>query len=132
VELSGYPIDPYSFRSKHPGCIGGSIGSMDDAEGFFPERRLLAYRRSLLSVEPVSASTAKKSGSTWWILFVCSSPSYFAIWASTFSRHPPEGRLVPILIYGSYFLAAGVLICAAVGLYRGLRIRRPGTSDRRD
>jgi hypothetical protein len=103
-----------------------------DTEGFFPERRRLAYRRSLLSVEPVCGSTAKKSGFTWWILFVCLSPSYFAIWASMFSRHAAEGRLAPMLIYGGYFVAACALICAAVGFYRGLRLRRPETSDRRD
>jgi hypothetical protein len=83
-------------------------------------------------VEPVCASTAKRSSSAGWILFVCMITPFFAIGASTFSRPSPDGRLVPILIYGGYFLAACVLICAAVGLYRGLRIKRPETSYRRD
>jgi hypothetical protein len=105
---------------------------MDDTDGFFPQRRLLAYRRSLLAGEPAGESTPKKSSSAGWLLFACLSPSYIAIGASMFARHPPEGRLAPTLIYGCYFLAACSLICAAVGLYRGLRIRRPETSDRRD
>jgi hypothetical protein len=94
-----------------------------DTDGFFPERRLLAYRRSLLAVDPVCESTAKKSSSDGWLLFACLSSSYISIGASLFARHPPASRPAPTLIYGCYFLAACALICVAVGLYRGLRIQ---------
>jgi hypothetical protein len=98
---------------------------MDDAEGFFPERRLLAYRRSLLSAEPACAATAKNSGSVWWILLVCIAPSYIPIWVSMYPRYSPHGALRPLLIVGSSFLVACALIVCVLGIfvggYRGLR-----------
>lgn len=98
---------------------------MDEAEGFFPERRLLAYRRSLLSAEPVPASTVRQNGSgwqAWWILLVCMGPSYFAIWVSMSPRQA---------LFKTYFLVTSALIVAvlgiSVGIYRGLRTEKPLT-----
>jgi len=97
---------------------------MDDAEGFFPERRLLAYRRSLLSAQAVAAPTAKHGGPVWWILVLCCAPSYLTIGVSMYPRYSPEGALRALLIFGSYFLVGCVLIVCVLGIlvgaYRGL------------
>jgi hypothetical protein len=102
---------------------------MTESEGFFPERRLLAYRRSLLSAEPTPASPVRQSSSVWWILVVCLGPSYFSIWVSMSPRLIPNGHLPPILFFGSYLLVASVLIVSVLGMflgiYRGLRMRKP-------
>ena len=96
---------------------------MDEPEGFFPERRLLAYRRSLLTAEPVPAAAATRNNSAWWLLLLCFGPSYFAIGVSMYPREAPGGHLLPILIFGSYFLAACAVLIAALGaclgIYRG-------------
>ncbi len=104
---------------------------MDEAEGFFPERRLLAYRRSLRSAEPVPPSTAGQSGSvwgTWWILLLCMGPSYIPMWVSISPRHTSTGSLLPILI----FLACALIFAVfgiAVGIYRGLRTEKLFTPE---
>jgi hypothetical protein len=115
----------------------GWRGAMDEPEGFFPERKLLAFRRSLLRADPESGAAARQNSSvwwTWWILLVCMGPSYFSIWVSMYPRHIPDGRLPPILIYGSFFLVAGALIVAVLGIflgiYTGLRTQRLFTLEK--
>lgn len=102
---------------------------MDEPEGFFPERRLLAYRRSLLlRAEPVAAAAAKQNGSAWWILLICFWPVYIPIGMSMHPRHAPGGHLPPILIFGSYLLVACLMTFAVLGVcigtYRGLTAAR--------
>jgi hypothetical protein len=90
---------------------------MDEAEGFFPERRLLAYRRSLLPAEPVPAAAAPQSTSAWWLLPVCLGPSYLSIGVSLYQRHSTGALPPPIilkLILASCLLAASALIAVAV------------------
>jgi len=93
---------------------------MDEAEGFFPERRLLAYRRSRLRAAPVP--TKKHDKSAWWIVLVCLVPSYIPIGTSLFAQ---DGHLIPILIYP--LLACGMIVAVAgvcFGTYRGLRTHK--------
>ena len=40
---------------------------MDEPEGFFPERELLAYRRSLRQAAPPVAGDAGANGFPWWL-----------------------------------------------------------------
>ncbi len=93
---------------------------MDQAEGFFPERELLAYRRSLLAADPTPESAAKQKGSAWWLLFVCMSPVYMNLF------YLERGR--PILIFGS-FLVACALVVAVVGICTGLRTQQLITAE---
>lgn len=44
---------------------------MDEPEGFFPERKLLAYRRSLLPADPEPAAAARQNIGLWAALWVC-------------------------------------------------------------
>jgi hypothetical protein len=101
---------------------------MDEAEGFFPERKLLAYRRSLRRVEPVPAAPAGQTSSAWWIIFMCLGPSFFAIGGSMYPQHAAGGHLPPTLIFGTYLLVAVFMMFAVlgicVGIYRGLRTQK--------
>jgi hypothetical protein len=120
--------------------LAGVAFGMDEEEGFFPERRLLAYRRSLQAVTPDRAptankssntgwllfltpdraSTANKSSSTGWLLFICMAPSYLAIWGSMAARHTPGGHRLPIIVMLSCLLMIP-LIGICVGIYRAIR-----------
>lgn len=106
---------------------------MDEAEGFFPERRLLAYRRSLLQAQPVPAAPARQKGSAWWILFICMGPSYFATMASMFRRHS-TGAVPPVILYlmlaSCVLMACAVIAVALVLATRGgLRTQKPFTPE---
>jgi hypothetical protein len=96
---------------------------MDQAEGFFPERRLLAYRRSLASAQLGPAPTVRQGSSawsTWWILLICMGPSYLSIWVSMSPRLIADGRPLQLLIFGSYCLIACVLIVSVLGMFLGI------------
>jgi hypothetical protein len=93
---------------------------MDEEDGFFPERRLLAYRRSLQAVTPDRAPTANKSSNTGWLLFVCMAPSYLAIWGSMGARHTPGGHRLPIIVMLACLLMIP-LVGICVGIYRAMR-----------
>jgi hypothetical protein len=47
---------------------------MDESGGFFPERELLAYRRSLLRAAPEAAVAARQNRFPWWVLPLGMSP----------------------------------------------------------
>jgi len=95
---------------------------MEDADGFFPERRLLAYRRSQMRPKPVPPTRTSQNSSAWWILLVCLVPSYIPIWMSMLPLH---GHLPLTLLYS---LVACFLIVAVAGVcfgvYMGLRTHK--------
>jgi hypothetical protein len=102
--------------------ISGVAFGMDEEEGFFPERRLLAYRRSLQAVTPDRAPTANKSSNTGWLLFVCMTPSYLVIWGSMAARHTLGGHRQAITLFvvlACLLMIPLVGIC--VGIYRAIR-----------
>ena len=89
---------------------------MDEAGGFFPERKLLAYRRSLLKASSVPGPIAEENSFPWWIVFVCSSPSYMSfLWGSMYPGHLP--RQIKILMLASVGLMACALIAVAAILW---------------
>ena len=97
---------------------------MDGPEGFFPERELLAYRRSLLRAQPAPGATARQSRFLWWVLPLGMSP-VSVVWLSIHRLDTPHGHLPPTLLFGSALLITCALTLAVVGIgvgiYRGLR-----------
>jgi hypothetical protein len=102
---------------------------MDEAEGFFPERRLLAYRRSLLlPADPVPTAAATQQNPARWVLLLCMSPAYIPMGMSLSQPHAPGGHLSPSLMADAYILVACITLFAVlgvcVGIYRGVRTQR--------
>jgi hypothetical protein len=88
---------------------------MDHAEGFFPEREVLALRRQrLLSVEPAQPADARRKA-VWVALAVC---FLCPIWVTgggvELMKRPG------ILLVACYLLAGFALAGIAIGLYRAL------------
>ncbi len=97
---------------------------MDESGGFFPERELLAYRRSLLRAAPEAAAAARRNRFPWWVLPLGMSPVSI-VWLSIHRLDTPHSHLPPTLLFGSALLVTCALTLAVlgigVGIYRGLR-----------
>jgi hypothetical protein len=103
---------------------------MDEAEGFFPERKLVAYRRSLLRADPVPESAARRNTVPWWALLVCLGPSFmsqfYILGESMYRRHSLSPTIVTLTLAG-WVLVAGALMAVAFVLWssRGFRTQQP-------
>lgn len=97
---------------------------MDESKGFFPERELLAYRRSLLRPTPDSGNVARQDRYPWWVLPLAMLPVVVGVSLTT-HRLGARGHLPPSLLFGCWLLAACALAVALLGIgiggWRGLR-----------
>jgi hypothetical protein len=105
---------------------------VDEPEGFFPERELLAYRRSLLRAQHEPGAAARQNRFPWWVLPLGMSPVSI-VWLSIQRLDTPHSHLPPTLLFGSALLVTCALILAVlgigVGIYRGLQALMPFTRE---
>ncbi len=88
---------------------------MDQVEGFFPEREILALRRQQQRpAEPVQPSDSQRKAA-WVVLGACFlTPVWVAGWHAGLFKRPG------ILLAACYLLAGFALIGIVIGLYRAL------------
>ncbi len=86
---------------------------MSETEGFFPERELLAYRRSLREAPSEPQPTAKRDRFAWWLPLVCMSPGFISMWTAL----PARGALLFFVV-----MIGIVLMIAVLGILFGMRL----------
>ena len=101
---------------------------MNEPEGFFPQRAVLAARRERVRADPEPASAAKQAQAVW-ILCACFSPIWMSSLFQVLGAFIRPGH-VPVALYAvMYLLAAFALGGIAFGIWRGLHLRKLSQFD---